>query len=678
MINNLENFYNDTLKFLNDIKNELSKINDFQIDVLYDIIDSINDSIELFEQFNKKLFLSIEKGIITFKFDLINFIENLIGDLLYITDFLSCNLNENEFIVKSLDEQTRNESILLLKDFRNIINIIVDLLMHNIQKDYELEVSLDNDYSIKFKSMEKIKQYISEINSTSNDLIFEIKKNINFIEKYEIYSNNIDIVDSINNKVLSEFSSNFYKCLKNIIDIKPEFYNNENSEILINKKKSFDAANDIQKTLNKEIMELNEYIKEYSENFFKKNLFNIHTNIYYFRKSFLNNEIFYLLNEFEKLVNYSITILFKENIKYNFDLGIQYLNEELALMKFNDRRDKWNYFATTGFQKRVNTFYETFEDYLALTQSEEYLLLLEKYFYKIRNDILGYIDKQIKSINEYYFNTGLYINNFYYIKQCSDEIYKISDNINNYFNSLNLDARIKLNALELSANTLVEYNNNLTDIFSNIYTDVMSRGKGSPRSRNEDFEWWNWIFPFFGWKKKRRYCDHVGNINLVINNLADVDNYFLKNTNLMVEKFKNKFKDYLLNYVNYSKSLYDSLYDYTENKINNNSNINSFIIIYSTIMNDTIENNSNYKLIEQLYKNYKLCSPEIYIDNLEENINLIKDNYFTLYYLKNKSEFLEYPKEIIPKINEMSEQIIKEKDLINKKLIYYIKQKFYK
>ena len=675
MINNLENFYNDTLKFLNDIRNELSNINDFQIDVLYDIIDSINDSIELFEQFNKKLFLSIEKGIITFKFELINFIENLIGDLLYITDFLSCNINENEFIVKSLDEHTRNESILLLKDFRNIINIIVDLLINNIQKDYESEVSLDNDYSIKFKSIEKVEQYISEIKSTSSDLILEIKKNINFIEKYEIYSNNIDIIDTINNKTLSEFSSNFYKCLKNIIDIKPEFYNNENSEILLNKKKSFDVVNDIQKTLNKEIMELNEYIKKYSENYFKKNLFNMHTNIHYFRKSFFNNEMSFLLNEFEKLVNYSIIVLFKENIKHNFDLGIQYLNDELGLMKFNAGRDKWHYFATTGFIGRVNKFYEIFEDYLALTESEEYLLLLEKYFYKIRNDILGFIDKKIKSINEYYFNTDLYNNNFYYIKQCSDEIYKISDNINNYFNSLNLDARIKLNALELSANTLVEYNNNLTDIFTNIYSDVMSRGTGSPRSRNEDFEWWNWIYPFFGWKRRRTYCTHVGNINLVINNLTDIDNYFLKNTNLMIEKFKNKFKDYLLNFVKYSKNIYDSLYDYTEKKINNNSDINDYIIIYNNIMNDTIENKSNYNLIEKLYDKYKLCSPEIYIDNLEENINLIKDNYYKLYYLKNKSEFLEYPKEIISKINSMSEQIINHKDLIKQKINLLYKTK---
>jgi hypothetical protein len=79
--------------------------------------------------------------------------------------------------------------------------------------------------------------------------------------------------------------------------------------------------------------------------------------------------------------------------------------------------------------------------------------------------------------------------------------------------------------------------------------------------------------------------------------------------------------------------------------------------------------------MEQLYEKYKLCSPEIYLDNLEENINLIKDNYYKLYYLKNKSEFLEYPKEIISKINTMSEQIIKQKDLIKKKINLLYKTK---
>ena len=184
MTNILEQFYIDTLMFLNDTKNELQYINDFQIDVLYDIIDSINDCIDLFEQYNKKLFLSIEKGINNFKSELDLFIENLIGELLYITDFLSVNLNKNEIISNSLDEKTRSEAVDLLKDFRYIINIIVDLLINDIHNDYKAEISIDNKNSIKNKTNEKVEQYISIIRNTSKDLINEIKKNINFINQY--------------------------------------------------------------------------------------------------------------------------------------------------------------------------------------------------------------------------------------------------------------------------------------------------------------------------------------------------------------------------------------------------------------------------------------------------------------------------------------------------------------
>ena len=674
MTNILEQFYIDTLKFLNDTKNELQNINDFQIDVLYDIIDSINDCIDLFEQYNNKLFLSIEKGINNFQFELDQFIENLIGELLYITDFLSVNINKNEIVSNSLDEETRSEAVVLLKDFRYIINIIVELLINDIHNDYKTEISIDNKNSIKIKTKEKVEQYISIIKSTSKYLINEIKKNINFINQYELYSNNIDIIDNINNKTLSEFNFDIYnKCIKSIINIKPDFYENENAEILQNKKRLFNLANDIKDKINNEILEINKYIVDFSKSYFIKNLFQMHTNIYYFRKNFFDNEIVKLLNEFGKLVNYTITVLFKNNIKYNYDLGMQYLNEELRFLK--SKSHKWHYYTTTGFMGRANGFFKTFENYLTLTQSEEFLSLIGKYFYKIRDDILGYIDQQIKSINKYYFDIDLYKDNFYYIQQNSDEIYKISNNINNFFNSLELDAKIKINAIQLSTSTLVDYNNDLTKSFSNLYSNIMSRGSGSPRNRNEDFEYWYWRFLFRGWKKVRRNCAHRNNINKVKNNLNDINEYFLQNTNEIIANFKNKFNIYLMNYVNYGKTIYDSLYNYTENKKNNNNNINQFIEIYENLINDTINKNSNYNLMNNLYIKYKLCSLNIIIDKLEQNINLLKDNYYTLYYLKNKSEFLEYPKEILPKINEISNQLIKNKNIIKDKLNSLYKSK---
>ena len=123
--------------------------------------------------------------------------------------------------------------------------------------------------------------------------------------------------------------------------------------------------------------------------------------------------------------------MLKNNIKYNYNLGISYVTEGLHFME--SKRHVKHRYVSSGFINRVNRFYQVFDNYLALTQSEEFLSLIENYFFKIRDDILNYINDQIKSIKKYYFDSDLYKFNFYYINQCSDEIYKISDNINNYF-----------------------------------------------------------------------------------------------------------------------------------------------------------------------------------------------------------------------------------------------------
>ena len=101
----MENFENKTLKFLDDIDNELNNIEDFQIDILYDIKEQIYESKQIFKTFNRNLFKSIEKGILTFKCDINDYIDLIIGDLLYITDFLAVNINKNELIIKAIPEK---------------------------------------------------------------------------------------------------------------------------------------------------------------------------------------------------------------------------------------------------------------------------------------------------------------------------------------------------------------------------------------------------------------------------------------------------------------------------------------------------------------------------------------------------------------------------------------------
>ena len=104
------------------------------------------------KQFNKNLFKSIEKGIVVFQSDINEFTENIIGDLLYITDYLSININKNEILIKTYDEITREELSFKLKSIREIINLAFELLISNINSDYYNEMSVNNNESIKFYS----------------------------------------------------------------------------------------------------------------------------------------------------------------------------------------------------------------------------------------------------------------------------------------------------------------------------------------------------------------------------------------------------------------------------------------------------------------------------------------------------------------------------------------------
>ena len=93
--------------------------------------------------------------------------------------------------------------------------------------------------------------------------------------------------------------------------------------------------------------------------------------------------------------------------------------------------------------------------------------MLDRHFYKIRDDILEYINNKLNSLNKYYFDSELYKDNFYYIEQANKEIYKLSNNINNYYNKLKLESEIKIKTIKL-INTLNDYYNNLLNQFINF------------------------------------------------------------------------------------------------------------------------------------------------------------------------------------------------------------------
>ena len=326
-------------------------------------------------------------------------------------------------------------------------------MLNNINSDYEFEFSENKKESIKSINIKRINDYLFKLDSNSSELINDIKSKINFINKYELYASNIDEIERINNKTITEFCDDFYNgCMKNLLDIKPDFYDKNNKEIIKYKEQLTNISNEIKDEINNEILEINNYIVTYTKNYYNENLFKIYQNLYNFRELFLEKEMSNLVNEFEFSIIDTINNNLKRNIKFNFDLANYYLKDvERMLYK---KIFKLHYYLTTGFQNQFEHFKNSFKIYLSNIQT--FYNLLDKHFYKIRDDILEYINNKLNSLNKYYFDSELYKDNFYYIDQANKEISKLSNNINNYYNNLKLEGEIKIKAIKLT-NTLNDY-----------------------------------------------------------------------------------------------------------------------------------------------------------------------------------------------------------------------------
>ena len=281
-----KNEYIDYIKRMSEIISNFENKTLLFLDNIYDIVDAIYDGKQLFKNFIKNLFKAVEKGIITFKYDIKDYIEEIIGELLYLTDFLSININKNEILKRAIEEQERNITTKKLKDFRNIIISIMDLLIANINEDYNKEMSLKNENNIKYNTEIMINNFIEEIDEKSNALIEQIKLKIEYINLYEKYSNNIGIINNISDKSFYEFNNDICQnILVNISNIYPEYINN-NSDLMANKEILFNTSKYLTATINQEISEINKYIESYSKQYYIENLYNFHYNLYNIRKYF--------------------------------------------------------------------------------------------------------------------------------------------------------------------------------------------------------------------------------------------------------------------------------------------------------------------------------------------------------------------------------------------------------
>ena len=649
-LNQLDTFSNNTMNYLNNLEELIKDILNFQIDVLYDIVDNIEEAKNIFKNFCFLLFDSITKGIKTFKNDLNNYLDEMIGELLYITEFISFGLENNDILRNSLDSETRNITIDKLKNFKIIINTIINYLIEGIFYDYNNEMLSSNPQSIKYYTEKKTSELFKEFDKNSSDLITSIKLKIKYIEKYELYSFNIDQINTMNYNLEKKFNENSNeKIIKYIINVKPDFLN-KSSELIKQKNNLFNITVNIKNEINKGINEINDYINSYSNKYKDENIFNLLLNLYNFRKSFTDETMNTLLNEFITLINNTVNKEIKRIIKYNYDLGFEYFNEER--LYFHKYRDKWRKMITTGFMNKYSRFVEEFKKYLTLFSSSDFIEIFETNYYNLKTKIINYIKNKLLLINQYYFNNEQFSGNFYFISQIINEITEKTNIIHNYFTETIFNGKIQTLILN-GIDTISSFDEDLSSKFKESYNNIYEMGK---RIKNDerDFCWAQ--FRLFYWKYHYSYTEHTNNIYLVINNLKPIEKYVISYTNQIYDKFILKFNKYLDSCVKISNNLYNHLYSFTENKINDNQNLNELLSEYQNVFYNIV-NDSNKDLINFNNNEDINNSVEIILKEMTNQLENIKNEYYNYYYLNNQTDFLEYPYEIIFKCNQIINEL---------------------
>ena len=175
-------------------------------------------------------------------------------------------------------------------------------------------------------------------------------------------------------------------------------------------------------------------------------------------------------------------------------------------------------------------------------------------------------------------------------------------------------------------------------------------------------------------EEKEYYCLLIaGNGYKLYNLIKDLSltkQYLSQKFNDIITNFIDEFDLYLNNYVNYSQTLYDNLCKYTEEKIKNNTNIQSTLNEYKSIINNILTKNTEKKIMEKnaLNNNFNKSKIVNIISKLENNIFEMNNKFYLDYYLKNNKLFLEYPDEIILKLNQSENNLRTNNENIKNKI----------
>ena len=211
----------------------------FDTGLYYDLKDEMNKFVTVYKNFESNLLESIKAENLSFYLYIEENFNTIVNPKLKEVEEIAEKAQNNASVIDSMDiffgqkegSRLRNRMIEQINYLRNAINLILQEIFKQIEDVYNEKLSEQGEIYSTLKT--DITNNLEKLTDEYNDLIVQLKNFNKYDQEFDIYFEDIKVINEIESKTISVRKESFKK---NII----EFLNNKEKEILGNAFSDFD------------------------------------------------------------------------------------------------------------------------------------------------------------------------------------------------------------------------------------------------------------------------------------------------------------------------------------------------------------------------------------------------------------------------------------------------------
>ena len=656
MKDSIDLFHENGLTFINNINNALEGLTDFSVDVLYDILDEVEKAKNIYDGFADNLFNAVENGLNNFCDSMYAKVQELLGGALEIVEFIGNAMETNPIMKLVVAADQRKRMIELTYLFRKKINALVDAIFVKIRETYENQLSSAEQSSLRDELIGKMAEKLRDFNEKTNKMLTNIRSKIDSILQFEMYLQNLDLLDSIET---------------NIMKITREKFNTVFNEPLEQYKKYFskDIISTLRETIDNKTQPIITYIQnEATEAFdYMTELFLDYKAQFYYELnglsekviSFCRENLQYTYNYFNSLL-INVETIMKNIMVSNYNYGKEYIDDVYAIYQ-RRKQQGWYSYGRTVIYEQTCIEYTTGTLGLVTCLGENLTDILKTEYITIANNVKSFLRSYLSFdfLDKYTELT--------YIKQYIEYIYSLDERIDEIFNEDKFEMDFSMTLGEMIVR-LTDYCTLQNEEFLNYKARKIDHLPVEPDygdfyyKEEKDNDWHS--PSYFG------HTDNSGkrsNTNYIGKGIAT--NYFSENITAIITNFTDYMEPNLKNFQNITNTIYNSVVAKLREKFTDFSNLKTLLDEYETKSLEIISDALEDKLIVNTYNNItENIENKIhtYLSFISDKVDTLNTDFFEKYLKVNISEYLDQPKEIIFKLEQMLlNQLTKGETIVN-------------